>query len=371
MHSNLALNKQINITPKTIVVAMSGGVDSSTVAAMMVEEGHNVIGITLQLYDQGQMAAKKGACCAGQDIYDAKKVADKLNIPHYVLNYESVFRESVIDDFADSYIRGETPLPCVRCNQSVKFKDLLKFAKELKADALATGHYIQKLDGETGYEIHKGFDPVKDQSYFLFATTNEQLDYLLFPLGGYSKNETREMAKKYDLEIADKPDSQDICFVPNGNYRDIIKKVRPEAFSKGKFMHIDGYEIGEHEGIVNYTIGQRRGIKIAASEPLYVIKIDPEKNIVYVGPESKLIKTQIKLKSVNLLEDINLFKDKILTAKIRSTTQGVDAKISIINDNEIMVTLLSPEKAVSPGQACVLYDGSRLIGGGWITKEVK
>lgn len=356
--------------PRKIVVAMSGGVDSSTVAAMLHTQGHEIIGVTLQLYDHGQMAAKKGACCAGQDIYDAKMVADKLGFPHYVLNYEDMFRQSVIDDFADSYMRGETPLPCVRCNQSVKFKDLLKFAKDLKADALATGHYVQKIDNNGKAELHRGVDNGKDQSYFLFSTTQEQLDYLMFPLGGISKDQTRQLALKAGLEIADKPDSQDICFVPNGNYRDIINKIRPQASSPGKFMHVDGYELGDHDGIINYTVGQRRGLRIAVGEPLYVIKIDPQNNIIYLGPETALHKTRFLLKDINwIADDVSL--DKIYTAKIRSTTPGVDARINFVDNNHIQVELITHEKAVTPGQACVLYDGSRVLGGGWITREIE
>lgn len=358
-------------SPKKIVVAMSGGVDSSTVAAMLHAEGHDIIGVTLQLYDHGQMAAKKGACCAGQDIYDAKMVADKLGFPHYVLNYEDMFRESVIDDFADSYIRGETPLPCVRCNQSVKFKDLLKFAKDLKVDALATGHYVQKIDNNGNAELHRGFDDGKDQSYFLFSTTKSQLDFLLFPLGGMNKEKTRKLAMESGLEIADKPDSQDICFVPNGNYRDIINKIRPEASKPGKFMHIDGYELGNHSGIINYTVGQRRGLRIAVGEPLYVVKIEPQTNIIYLGPETALRKTRFLLKDINWIADDIKDLNQVFTAKIRSTTPGVDAKIRFIDKDHIQVELLTHEKAVTPGQACVIYDGSRVLGGGWITREIE
>jgi tRNA-specific 2-thiouridylase len=274
---------------KTIVVAMSGGVDSCVVAGMMHNAGHKVIGITLQLFDYGMALQKKGACCAGQDIYDAKMVADKLGFPHYILNYENKFREEVIDDFVDSYVRGETPLPCVRCNQSVKFNDLLKAAKELKADALATGHYVQKIMNNDISELHKGVSADKDQSYFLFSTTPKQLDYLMFPLGGQNKGETRELARQLGLEVANKPDSQDICFVPNGNYRDVINKVRPDASAVGRFVHVDGFDLGEHKGIINYTVGQRKGLGIAFGNPIYVIKIDPETNTVYVGPESGLV----------------------------------------------------------------------------------
>lgn len=356
---------------KTVVVAMSGGVDSSVVAAMLHEQGHKVIGITLQLYDYGNVMQKKGACCAGQDIYDAKMVADRLGIPHYVLNYENIFKESVMDDFADSYIRGETPLPCVRCNQSVKFKDLLNIAKELGAETLATGHYVQKFVKNDRSELHKGQDPQKDQSYFLFATTGEQLDFLEFPLGGYNKEETRKMATKYGLEVADKPDSQDICFVPNGDYRTVINKLRPEALKPGKFIHVDGFELGNHEGIINYTVGQRRGLGIAHGTPIYVTKIDPETNTVYVGPESALVKTNFTIKDVNWLADdvIRNCKEDVFTAKVRSNSAGVDAKISFIPDNAIEVTVLGREKAITPGQACVLYDGTRVLGGGWITRD--
>ncbi|MDP4832270.1 MAG: tRNA 2-thiouridine(34) synthase MnmA [Rickettsiaceae bacterium] len=361
----------MSVDKKTIVVAMSGGVDSSVVAAMMHNAGHKVIGITLQLFDYGMALQKKGACCAGQDIYDAKMVADKLGFPHYILNYENKFREEVIDDFVDSYVRGETPLPCVRCNQSVKFNDLLKAAKELKADALATGHYVQKIINNGVSEMHKGVSEDKDQSYFLFSTTQKQLDYLMFPLGGQNKDETRDLARQLGLEVADKPDSQDICFVPNGNYRDVINKVRPEASAVGRFVHMDGFDLGEHKGIINYTVGQRRGLGIAFGDPIYVIKIDPKTNTVYVGPESALVKTQFLLKEVNwLAEDIKPNGLEV-TAKIRSTTPGVRAILTVEANEQICVTLLEAEKAVTPGQACVFYEGSRVLGGGWITRDIK
>jgi tRNA-uridine 2-sulfurtransferase len=310
---------------KTIVVAMSGGVDSSVVASMLHRDGHKVIGITLQLYDYGMTLQKKGACCAGQDIYDAKIVADKMGFPHYVFDYESKFRQEVIDDFADSYLRGETPLPCVRCNQSVKFKDLLKAAKELKADALATGHYVQKINNNGINELHQGKNLEKDQSYFLFSTTQEQLDYLMFPLGGYNKDQTRKLAKEFGLEVADKPDSQDICFVPNGNYRDVISKIRPNANSYGRFVHVDGFDLGEHKGILNYTVGQRKGLGIAYGEPIYVIRIDATTNIVYVGSESELVKTQFFLKDVNWLARDVIPENLEVSAKVRSTTRKVQA----------------------------------------------
>jgi len=357
--------------PKTIVVAMSGGVDSSVVAAMMHEQGHKVIGITLQLYDHGAVLQKKGACCAGQDIYDAKMVADRIVIPHYVLNYENLFRQKVIDDFVDSYARGETPLPCVRCNQSVKFKDLLKFAKELGGDALATGHYVQKITNHNTCELHRGLDPYKDQSYFLFSTTNEQLDFLEFPLGKYSKEETRKLALKYGLEVADKPDSQDICFVPGGDYREIVTRMRPSTQKPGKFVHIDGFEVGEHKGIINYTVGQRRGLGISYGEPIYVIKIDPETNTVYIGPESALFKTKFIIKEVNWLAgDVNT-NDIDIVAKVRSTTSGIKAKIDFITNDKIEVTTLGEERAITPGQACVLYNNTRVLGGGWITRDIQ
>jgi tRNA-specific 2-thiouridylase len=354
----------------TIVVAMSGGVDSSTVAAMLCAEGYKVIGITLQLYDHGAALAKKGACCAGQDIYDAKMVAENLKIPHYVLDYESKFKDSVIVDFVDSYMRGETPLPCVRCNQSVKFKDLLKMAKDLGADGLATGHYVRKIEGAHGPELHSAMDKSKDQSYFLFATTKEQLDYLHFPLGNYTKLETRELATKFGLLTADKPDSQDICFVPDGDYAKIIIRAEPAAASKGKIMHIDGFELGEHAGIINFTIGQRRGLGISSKDPLYVIKIDPATKTVYVGPESALNATEFLIKDVNWLESFPLHKEIEVTAKIRSMRPGACATISKINDGSAKVRLLAPEKAITPGQACVFYDNNRVLGGGWITREI-
>jgi len=360
----------MSIEKKTIVVAMSGGVDSSVVAGMMHKAGHNVIGVTLQLYDHGAALQKKGACCAGQDIYDAKMVADKLGFPHYVLNYESKFQSGVIDDFVDSYVRGETPLPCVRCNQSVKFKDLLKFAKDLKADALATGHYVQKIVNNGIPEMHKGLSNEKDQSYFLFSTTLEQLDYLMFPLGGQSKEHTRELAHQMGLDVAGKPDSQDICFVPNGDYRTVINKIRPDASKAGKFVHVDGFDLGMHKGIINYTIGQRRGVGVAFGKPLYVIKIDPKENIVYLGPESALVKTRFLVTDVNWIAKDKCQNDLEVIAKIRSTTSGVLARLTM-TDDKLSVTLLESEKAVTPGQACVFYDGSRVLGGGWITREIE
>jgi tRNA-specific 2-thiouridylase len=334
---------------------------------MLHNAGYEVIGITLQLYDHGMAVGKKGSCCAGQDIYDAKMVADKMGFAHYVFDYESKFRAEVIDDFADSYLRGETPLPCVRCNQSVKFGDLLSVAKQLDADFMATGHYVQKIIKNGRAELHRGINLDKDQSYFLFATTNQQLEYLMFPLGGYTKQQTRELAKEFGLEIADKPDSQDICFVPDGNYRNVINKIRPGASITGKFMHIDGYELGEHQGIINYTIGQRRGLGISCGTPLYVIKIDPMKNIVYLGNSEHLVSGKFLVTKVNWLAcDIELDQADV-TVKIRSTMPGVQAKLHHLQNGLVEVELLQQEKAISPGQACVFYDGNRVLGGGWIT----
>ncbi|WP_341793784.1 MULTISPECIES: tRNA 2-thiouridine(34) synthase MnmA [unclassified Rickettsia] len=355
----------------TIVVAMSGGVDSSTVAAMLCEQGYKVIGITLQLYDHGLAVSKKNACCAGQDIYDAKMVAAKLGIPHYVLDYESKFKDSVIDNFVDSYMQGETPLPCVQCNQSVKFKDLLKTAKELGAGGLATGHYVRKVMGDKGAELHTGLDPLKDQSYFLFATTKDQLDYLHFPLGYLTKEETRRAANKFGLGVADKPDSQDICFVPDGDYRTVISKIRLDANEKGKIVHVNGFELGTHEGIINYTVGQRRGLGISFHEPLYVVKIDPVTKTIYAGPESALKACEFIIKDVNWLgKGIKEGEKLEVTVKIRSMRPPTPAYVSKISDSEMRIKLLSPEKAVAPGQACVIYDNDRVLGGGWITREI-
>ncbi|MDX1924458.1 MAG: tRNA 2-thiouridine(34) synthase MnmA [Rickettsiaceae bacterium] len=363
---NFRSNKEPNQTK--VVVAMSGGVDSSVVAARLAQEGFNVIGVTLQLYDQGSVK-KSGACCAGKDIYDAKLVADKFGFPHYVLDYESRFKQSVIDDFADSYLRGETPLPCVRCNQSVKFHDLMEIAKSLGADSLATGHYVNNFMGKSGPELHKAKDENKDQSYFLFATTKSQLEFLQFPLGDCAKEETRNMALNLGLEIADKPDSQDICFVPNGSYSEIIKKIRPNAEIPGKFIHVDGYEMGMHKGIINYTIGQRRGIGISCPTPLYVVKIDPENNVVYLGSEQDLYTEEFIAKELNWIGDGAIPEGGLyVQIKTRSRHKGLNAKIYLLDDNNISVKVLGCDKAVTPGQACVLYDNTRVLGGGWISR---
>ena len=345
-----------------VVVAMSGGVDSTVVAALLKDAGHEVIGITLQLYNTEFEVKNTGTCCAGKDIYDAQIAAAKIDIPHYVFNYENNFKVEVMDKFADSYMRGETPIPCILCNQKIKFRDLLRAAKDLSADRMATGHYVQRVDNDIP-ELHKGLDPIKDQSYFLFTTTQNQLTMLEFPLGGITKDITREIAVYYGLSISNKPDSQDICFVPNGNYREIVRQLRPDAEKKGHIMMIDGSIVGEHNGIINYTVGQRRGINISYSEPLYVIKIDAKNNIVIIGPRNALLITTFMIKDINwLIEPQNLE----CTVKLRSAHSGSIASIEIVNDTEATVILYDEYAGVTPGQACVMYDGTRLLGGGWI-----
>lgn len=351
-----------------VVVAMSGGVDSSAVAALLKEQGYDVVGITLQLYDHGAMVNKKGACCAGQDIADARRVAESIGIPHYVLNYESKFKESVMDDFVDSYLAGETPIPCVKCNQSVKFKDLLQTARELGADCMATGHYVQRGE-EAGRGIMlRAADLSRDQSYFLFATTQEQLDFLRFPLGHLkSKDETRALAAKYGLQVADKPDSQDICFVPSGGYAKVIEKLRPGALDSGDIVHVDGTLLGKHDGIINYTVGQRRGIGVGGTEePLYVIKLDAAKKHVIVGGKEHLLKQYFIIRDCNWLGEL---PSGDVMVKLRSAQSGFNATVEDLGNRRARVTLSEPQAAVSPGQACVAYIGDRLIGGGWITGE--
>jgi len=355
-----------------VVVAMSGGVDSSVVAAMLAEEGYDVVGVTLQLYDHGAALAKKGACCAGRDIHDARRVAETMGFPHYVLDYENTFREAVIEEFADAYLAGATPVPCIRCNERVKFKDLLNTARELDADCMATGHYIQRKMGLAGPELHCAADANRDQSYFLFSTTPEQLDYLRFPLGHLqSKAETRALAAKYGLPVADKPDSQDICFVPNGNYASVIEKLRPGAADPGQIVDMDGNPLGEHRGVIHYTIGQRKGLGIGGlSEPLYVVRLDPETRRVIVGPKEALSTRTVPVREVNWLGDEPLSSrpEWEVAVKVRSTRPPRPAIIRPLSDTEAEVELFTPEDGVSAGQACVFYapDSSRVLGGGWI-----
>ncbi|MFT4718213.1 MAG: tRNA-specific 2-thiouridylase [Rickettsiales bacterium] len=359
---------------KKIVVAMSGGVDSSVVAAFLKKSGYDVIGITLQLYDHGEILKKKGACCAGADIYDAKKIAEKFDFPHYVLNYENLFKESVIEDFAESYVNGETPIPCIRCNQTVKFKDLLKVAKDLGADSLATGHYVRRDFGGKNNLLLKAKDSSKDQSYFLFTTTKEQLSFLRFPLGGLDKSETRKLAQDLDLEISNKPDSQDICFVPDGNYAKIVEKYRPKAFKKGDIYHVDERKLGTHEGIINYTIGQRKGLGLSSKDPLFVIKIDPKENKVIVGEEKYLLNKEFVIKEINWLgNDDDLDKEITLKVRLRSSALEKEAKINFFHENDILkanIILKDGDRAITKGQACVFYDNDTVMGGGWIEKII-
>ncbi|WP_434802949.1 tRNA 2-thiouridine(34) synthase MnmA [Paracoccus albus] len=355
-----------------VVVAMSGGVDSSVVAACLAEQGYDVVGVTLQLYDHGAALAKKGACCAGQDIHDARRVAERIGFPHYVLDYENKFRESVIDEFADAYLAGATPVPCIRCNERVKFRDLLETAKDLDADCMATGHYIQRRDGMDGAELHMAADPNRDQSYFLFSTTQEQLNFLRFPLGHLaSKAETREMAAKYGLSVADKPDSQDICFVPNGNYASVIEKLRPGAADPGEIVDTDGNILGEHRGVIHYTIGQRRGLGIGGlGDPLYVVKLDPEARRVIVGPRKALSTRIVPVGEVNWIGggSFDSGEEREISVRIRSTRPPRGAMLRATGPRTAEVELLEPEEGVSPGQACVFYEtgGTRVLGGGWI-----
>jgi len=352
-----------------VVVAMSGGVDSSTVAAMMKNEGYNVIGITLKLYNDNKEKAQAKQCCAGQDIMDAKRVADKLKIEHKILYYQKKFKEGVIDNFIESYLNGETPIPCVQCNQTVKFTDLFEEAKNLNADALVTGHYVKSVTEGNNTEMYRGLDTNRDQSYFLFNTTKEQLNFLRFPLGNLLKDETRDIARKLELNVADKPDSQDICFVPNGDYASVIEKFRPNSFKKGNIKSMNGKVIGVHDGIINYTIGQRKGIKISDKDPLYVIKIIADKNEIIVGGKEHLAKTKIDLKNLNIITNDKKDFEKELFVKVRSTGKLIKAKIQI-KDTAANVDLLEEELGIAPGQACVFYSkndlGYKVLGGGWI-----
>ena len=368
--NSLGINKPKKNTK--VVVAMSGGVDSSVVAALMKEEGYDVTGITLKLYDDAKQSKEGRQCCAGQDILDAKRVSDNININHKILFYQKKFKTEVIDSFIDSYAAGETPIPCVQCNQTVKFRDLFKYAKDLKADALVTGHYVAREQMNGHANMYRAKDQNRDQSYFLFSTTQEQLDYLRFPLGKIDKSETRSIAEKLNLNVAQKPDSQDICFVPNGDYASVIKKFRPESFKPGKILNMRGIQIGEHEGIINYTIGQRKGIKIASNNPLYVVNIDADKNIIIVGSKECLEVKEIQLRELNILGSKKEF-DKIINIKVRSRGRLLKAKINLL-ENSANVEILDKETGISPGQACVFYSkddvGDKVLGGGWIHKTI-
>lgn len=413
--NSLGINKEPKDT--RVVVAMSGGVDSSVVAALLKDEGYDVVGITLQLYDHGEATGcttpnprtrepanpPSKTCCAGADIYDARQVAATLGIPHYVLDYESAFRQSVMDDFADSYLRGETPIPCVRCNQNVKFKDLLATARELGADCLATGHYAQIMQGPHGPELRAGADPTRDQSYFLFATTREQLGFLRFPLGNRRKNagsqlaperlralppaaraerlaqaSVRELAEYYGLKIHDKPDSQDICFVPQGRYADVVAKLRPHAIAPGEIVDESGAVLGQHDGIIHYTIGQRKGLNLQARAgenrpPLFVVGLNAQKNQVIVGPREALAATGLMLKEINWLCDPSELAGRTLHVKCRSSMEPVRAYLEAADPSApyLPLAFAEPQYGIAPGQACVVYDGPRVMLGGWIASSVQ
>ena len=368
MINSLGINKPNKKTK--VVVAMSGGVDSSVVAGLMKDEGYDVTGITLKLYDDAKPSKEGRQCCAGQDILDAKRVSEQLNINHEILYYQKKFKSEVIDNFIDSYTAGETPIPCVQCNQTVKFRDLFKYSKELNADVLVTGHYIRRVQNNGKNSMYRAKDLTRDQSYFLFSTSQEQLDFLRFPLGDIEKTETRNIAKKLNLNVAEKPDSQDICFVPNGDYSSVIKKFRPESFNPGDILDTKGEIIGQHDGIINYTVGQRRGIKIASKDPLYVIKIDNNNNTIVVGPKKSLKINKIILRELNILGNSKDFKNDI-KIKVRSTGKLLKAKVKL-NSNKAEVDILEGESGISPGQACVFYlndtIGDKVLGGGWINK---
>ena len=365
--NSIGLKKKPSET--TVVVAMSGGVDSSTVAGMMKKEGYKVIGITLKLYDDGKEVSTSKQCCSGQDIMDAKRVAHKLDIDHKILYYQNKFKQGVIDNFVDSYLKGETPIPCIQCNKTVKFKDLFEVSKDLKADALVTGHYVKSITSNNETNMYQAIDKNRDQSYFLFNTSREQLNYLRFPLGGMLKDETRSIAKALNLNVADKPDSQDICFVPNGDYASVIQKFKPDSFKKGNIKNLDGTVIGVHDGIINFTIGQRKGIKVSDKKALYVVKIDAKKNEIIVGPKEYLGKKDIKLKDLNILTTSDDFENDIFV-KVRSTGKLLKGRVNLKKNNTALINLQDLEDGISPGQACVFYNedkfGLKVLGGGWI-----